>query len=44
MSENTFNAALKRMGYKDQLTGHGIRATISTALNEFGYPKVWVDA
>src|SRR5690606_31512031 len=25
-------------------TGHGIRATISTALNEIGYPKVWVDA
>lgn len=44
-SENTFNAALlKRMGYEDQLTGHGIRATISTALNELGYPKKWVDA
>ncbi|SDV48938.1 protein of unknown function [Chitinasiproducens palmae] len=33
ISENTFNGALKRMGYEDQLTGHGIRATISTALN-----------
>ena len=44
MSENTLNAALKRMGYEDRLTGHGIRATISTALNELGYPKVWVDA
>jgi len=44
MSENTLNGALKRMGYKNHLTGHGIRATISTALNEFGYPKVWVDA
>ena len=44
MSENTLNAALKRMGYVDRLTGHGIRATISTALNELGYPKVWVDA
>ena len=32
------------MGYADQLTGHGMRATISTALNEIGYPKVWVDA
>ena len=32
------------MGYEDQLTGHGIRATISTALNELGYPKKWVDA
>ena len=44
ISENTLNAALKRMGYKDQLTGHGIRATISTALNEIGYRKEWVDA
>lgn len=43
-SENTLNAALKRMGYEDQLTGHGIRATISTALNELGYPKKWVDS
>ncbi|WP_052210231.1 tyrosine-type recombinase/integrase [Dickeya fangzhongdai] len=44
ISENTLNDALKRMGYKDKLTGHGIRGTISTALNEIGYPKVWVDA
>ncbi|WP_323029108.1 tyrosine-type recombinase/integrase [Castellaniella defragrans] len=44
MSENTLNSALKRLGYRDLLTGHGIRATMSTALNEIGYPKVWVDA
>jgi integrase len=44
ISENTLNAALKRMGYQDLLTGHGIRGTISTALNEVGYPKIWVDA
>ncbi|MBJ7223488.1 MULTISPECIES: tyrosine-type recombinase/integrase [unclassified Brenneria] len=44
ISENTLNGALKRMGYKDLLTGHGIRGTISTALNEVGYPKIWVDA
>lgn len=44
VSENTFNGALKRMGYGDQLTGHGIRATMSTALNELGYVKKWVDA
>ncbi|WP_152487358.1 integrase arm-type DNA-binding domain-containing protein [Dickeya chrysanthemi] len=43
ISENTLNVALKRMGYQDLLTGHGIRGTISTALNEVGYPKVWVD-
>jgi integrase len=44
LSENTMNGALKRMGYEDQLTCHGIRATISTALNELGYPKKWIDA
>lgn len=44
ISENTLNAALRRMGYAHRLTGHGIRATLSTALNEIGYPKVWVDA
>ncbi|MGU0693665.1 tyrosine-type recombinase/integrase [Pseudomonas aeruginosa] len=44
ISENTLNSALKRMGYRDLLTGHGMRATMSTALNEIGYPKIWVDA
>lgn len=44
ISENTLNAALKRMGYEGLLTGHGIRGTLSTALNEIGYPKIWVDA
>ncbi|OGA61302.1 MAG: integrase [Burkholderiales bacterium RIFCSPHIGHO2_01_FULL_64_960] len=44
ISENTLNAALKRLGYKDRLTGHGIRGTISTALNELGYNGKWVDA
>lgn len=44
ISENTLNGALIRMGYQDLLTGHGIRGTLSTALNEIGYPKIWVDA
>src|SRR5690606_7889599 len=44
ISENTLNSALQRMGYQDQLTGHGIRGTLSTALNEIGYPRIWVDA
>lgn len=44
ISENTLNGALKRMGLKGKLTGHGIRATISTALHEVGYPDKWVDA
>lgn len=44
ISENTLNSALRRMGYAEQLTGHGIRATISTVLNEIGYPKIWIEA
>jgi integrase len=44
MSENTVNFALRRMGYGGRLTGHGLRATMLTALNEVGYPRVWVDA
>lgn len=44
ISENTLNNALHRMGYANQLTGHGMRATISTALHEIGYPKNWIDA
>lgn len=44
ISENSINSALKRMGYEDQLTGHGIRATISTALNEMGYNEDWIEA
>jgi len=38
MSENTVNAALRRMGYaKDEMTGHGFRAMASTRLNEMGW-------
>jgi len=44
ISENTLNFGISRMGYKDRLTGHGIRATISTALNEFGYESKWIEA
>ena len=36
ISENTLNKALHRMGYEGRLTGHGIRGTISAALNELG--------
>jgi integrase len=38
MSENTVNAALRRLGYdKDTMTGHGFRALASTRLNEMGW-------
>lgn len=37
MSENTLNAALRRMGYSgDEMTAHGFRATFSTIANESG--------
>jgi integrase len=38
MSENTVNAALRRLGYpKDEMTGHGFRSMASTLLNEQGW-------
>jgi integrase len=37
MSENTINAALRRLGFtKDEMTGHGFRASASSILNESG--------
>jgi len=44
MSENTVNNAIRKMGYEARLTGHGIRGTISTALNEKGYNEDWIEA
>ncbi|TAN03498.1 MAG: DUF4102 domain-containing protein [Rhodanobacteraceae bacterium] len=38
MSENTVNAALRRLGYTtEQMTGHGFRHMASTRLNELGW-------
>ena len=37
MSENTLNAALRRLGYdKTEMTTHGFRSMASTRLNESG--------
>jgi len=37
MSENTINAALRRLGFgKEEMTGHGFRSTASSMLNECG--------
>lgn len=37
ISDNTLNAALRRLGYSsDEVTAHGFRATASTLLNESG--------
>jgi len=44
MSENTINAALRRLGYsKEQMTGHGFRSMASTRLNEQGYNVDWIE-
>lgn len=38
VSDNTLNAALRRLGYtRDQITAHGFRAMASTLLNELGW-------
>jgi len=40
MSNNTVNAALRRLGYsKEEMTGHGFRAMASTRLHEIGWPS-----
>lgn len=40
MSENTINAALRRLGYsKEDMTGHGFRSMASTLLNEMGWNR-----
>ncbi|MBV8104028.1 MAG: tyrosine-type recombinase/integrase [Hyphomicrobiales bacterium] len=38
LSENTFNAALRRLGYaKDDMSAHGFRSAASSILNESGF-------
>lgn len=45
LSENAFNAALRRMGYtKDEVTAHGFRSSASTILNERGFDKDVIEA
>lgn len=40
MSDNTINAALRRLSYgKDEMTGHGFRSMASTLLNEQGWDR-----
>ena len=38
-SNNTLNAALRRMGYRDEMTAHGFRSMASTLLNEQGWNR-----
>ncbi|MFV2035215.1 MAG: tyrosine-type recombinase/integrase, partial [Halocynthiibacter sp.] len=45
LSENAFNAALRRMGYtKDEVTAHGFRVTASTILNSRGFDPDVIEA
>jgi integrase len=40
ISDNTVNAALRRLGYaRDEITGHGFRSMASTLLNEQGWNR-----
>lgn len=44
MSENTVNAALRRLGYtKNEHTGHGFRSMASTLLHELGLPHAVIE-
>ncbi|MBI5785186.1 MAG: tyrosine-type recombinase/integrase [Rhodocyclales bacterium] len=44
MSENTVNAALRRLGYTtDEMCGHGFRSTASTLLHEMGYQHAVIE-
>jgi len=45
MSENTVNAALRRLGYtRDEMTCHGFRSLASSQLNELGYRPDVIEA
>ena len=47
LRENTINAALRRMGYstKENITGHGFRATACTILDErLGFDRAAIEA
>jgi integrase len=45
MSENTINAALRRLGYSaEEQTGHGFRTIASTLLHELGFPHAVIES
>ncbi len=43
MNKNSMLGALKRMGYKGEMTGHGFRGLASTILNEIGYERAHIE-
>ena len=44
MSDGAINAALARIGFKDEMVGHGFRHMASTRLRELGWPREVVEA
>ena len=44
MSDGAINAALARIGFKDEIVGHGFRHMASTRLRELGWPRDVVEA
>ena len=45
LSENSFNSALRRMGYtQEEMTSHGFRSSASTILNEHGFNPDVIEA
>ena len=44
VNSQTANAALKRMGFKDQTTAHGLRSLASTTLNDQGFDSDVIEA
>lgn len=45
LSENTFNATLRRLGYsQDEMSAHGFRSSASTILNEHGFNPDVIEA
>jgi integrase len=43
ISNGTVLMGLRRMGYKNKMTGHGFRTLASTILNEKGYRSDWIE-
>lgn len=43
MNKNSMLCALKRLGYKGEMTGHGFRGLASTILNEMGYESAHIE-
>ncbi|WP_374383935.1 tyrosine-type recombinase/integrase [Thermomonas sp.] len=44
MSDGAINAALARIGFKEEMVGHGFRHMASTRLREMGWPREVVEA